>query len=171
MILCLYINDILIFGSDMQIINDIKHFLSQNFDMEGLGQANLILNSKILKNNDGYVLSQTYYIEKIVEKFYDPNYLPVFTPNDPNRHLKKNISHPVLQKKYAQIIGSLEILTNYTKSNIACEVNRLSKYTSNPDESHWASLGKVQRYLKGTIAYDVHYNGFPPVLEGYTNAN
>jgi len=36
-ILCLYVDDILIFGSDMQIINDIKYFLSQNFDMKDLG--------------------------------------------------------------------------------------------------------------------------------------
>ena len=70
----------MIFDSDMQIINDIKYFLSQNFDMKDLGQADLILNTKILKNNDGYVLSQSHYMEKIIEKFYDPNCLPVFTP-------------------------------------------------------------------------------------------
>jgi len=91
MILCLYVDDILIFGSDMQIIKDIKYFLSQNFDMKDLGQTNLILNTKILKNNDEYV-------EKILEKFYDPNYLPIFTPYDPNLHIKKNTSHPVMQR-------------------------------------------------------------------------
>ena len=68
-ILCLYVDDILIFGSDMQIINDIKNFLSQNFDMKDLGQADLIFSTKILKNNDGYVLSQSHYIEKSLRNF------------------------------------------------------------------------------------------------------
>jgi len=60
--------------------------------MKDLGQADLILNTKILKNDDGYVLSQSHYIEK----FYDLNYLHVFTPYDSNLHLKKNKSHHVL---------------------------------------------------------------------------
>ena len=130
MILYLYVDDILIFDSDMQIIKDIKYFLSQNFDMKDLGQTNLILNSKILKNNDGYVLSQSHYIDKILEKFYDLNYLPVFTPYDPNLHIKKNTSHPAMQREYAQIIGSLGFLTKYTIPNIAYSVNKLSRYTS-----------------------------------------
>ena len=70
----------------MQMINDIKYFLSQNFDMKDVGQADLILNTKILKNDDGYDLSQSHYIEKIFEKFYDLNCQPVFTPYDPNMH-------------------------------------------------------------------------------------
>jgi len=95
--ICLYVDDILIFGSDIQIINNIKYFLSQNFDMKDLGQVDLILNTKIFKNNDGYVLSQSHYIEKILEKFYNPNCLSVFTLYDPNLYLNKNTSHHVLQ--------------------------------------------------------------------------
>jgi len=62
-------------------------------------------------------------------------------------------------------------LTNYTRPDIPYVVNRLSIYTSNPDESHWTTLERVLRYLKGAIAYDLHYNGFPSVLEGYLDAN
>jgi hypothetical protein len=31
---CLYVDDILIFGTDIDVINDAKLFLSQNFDMK-----------------------------------------------------------------------------------------------------------------------------------------
>jgi len=37
-ILCLYVNDILIFGTSIDEINDVKSFLSQNFDMKDLGK-------------------------------------------------------------------------------------------------------------------------------------
>ena len=155
----------------LHIINDIKYFLSQNSDIKDLGQTDLILNTKILKNNDGYVLSQAHYIEKILEKFFDSNCPFVSTPYDPNLHLKKNTGHYVLQREYAQIIQSLEFLTNYTRSDIAYAVNKLSRYTSNPDESHWTALKVVLSYLKGTIAYGLYYKGFSSILEGYLDAN
>jgi len=60
-------------------------------------------------------------------------------------------------------------LTKYTIPNIAYSVNKLSRYTSNPDERHWTALERVMRYLKGTIAYDLHYDKFSSVLEGYSD--
>ena len=71
----------------------------------------------------------------------------------------------MLQREYAQIIRSLGILINYTRPDIAYAVNRLSRYTSNPVESHWTVLEKVMRYLKETMTYGLHYNGYPSVLK------
>ena len=69
-ILCLYVDDILIFGTDLEIINKIKEFLSQNFDMKDLGEAELILNTKIIRDDNRIALSQSHYVEKILKKFY-----------------------------------------------------------------------------------------------------
>jgi hypothetical protein len=38
-ILCLYIEDILIFGINIDIINKVKSFLTKSFDMKDLGEA------------------------------------------------------------------------------------------------------------------------------------
>jgi hypothetical protein len=35
-IICLYVIDILIFGTNINVINDIKSFMSQHFDMKDL---------------------------------------------------------------------------------------------------------------------------------------
>ena len=35
------------------MINDVKLFLSQNFDMKDLGEANVILNIKLIKGEMG----------------------------------------------------------------------------------------------------------------------
>jgi hypothetical protein len=35
-ILCLYVDDILIFGTNIDIINEVKSFLSKSFDMKDL---------------------------------------------------------------------------------------------------------------------------------------
>jgi hypothetical protein len=42
--LCLYVDGILIFGSSLKVIEEVKKFLSSNFKMKDLGEADVILN-------------------------------------------------------------------------------------------------------------------------------
>jgi hypothetical protein len=56
-IMCLYVDDILIFGIDLEAIMETKVFLSKNFDMKDLGEADVILNIKLIKGEDGITLS------------------------------------------------------------------------------------------------------------------
>ena len=52
-ILCLYVDDILIFGSSLKVIKEVKEFLSNNFEIKDLGDADVILNIKLLREGDG----------------------------------------------------------------------------------------------------------------------
>jgi hypothetical protein len=57
-ILCLYVDDILIFGMSLELIKEVKDFLSQKFEMKDLGEADVILNIKLIKGeNCGVTLS------------------------------------------------------------------------------------------------------------------
>ena len=55
-IICLYVYDLLIFGTSHNVVHDIKCFLASKFDMKILVGANAILGIKILKDNDYNVL-------------------------------------------------------------------------------------------------------------------
>jgi hypothetical protein len=68
-IICLYVDDILIFWTNLELINDVKSFLSQNFDMKDLGVAAVILNIKLIRGEDGITLLQSHYVEKILSHF------------------------------------------------------------------------------------------------------
>jgi hypothetical protein len=48
-ILCLYVDDILIFGTSLYVINEVKTFLCQWFDIKDMGEADVILNIKLIK--------------------------------------------------------------------------------------------------------------------------
>ena len=48
-ILCLYVNDILIFDNNMYFINNVKSFLSSNFDIKDFGPVDVILGIKLIK--------------------------------------------------------------------------------------------------------------------------
>jgi hypothetical protein len=90
-ILCLYVDDILIFGLSLKVIEDVKKFLSSNFEMKDLGEADVILNIKLLREGDGGVtLLQSHYVEKVLSRvcFSDCQAAP--TPYNPNVLLRKN---------------------------------------------------------------------------------
>ncbi|KAL0537256.1 hypothetical protein IC582_026232 [Cucumis melo] len=169
-LICLYVDDMLIFGN-MKLITDTKLFLSSHFEMEDLGETDVILGVKIRKNKTNMSLCQSHYVEKILKKFDSFDVSPVRTPFNAIKHLKKNKGDNVSQLEYAKIIGSVMYLMNYTRPDIAYAVSRLSRYTHNPDRYHWDALRHLLRYLKGTIDYYLHFNKFPVVLEGYCDAN
>ena len=90
-IICLYVDDMLIFESNLHVINDVKSILSENFDMKDLGEANVILGIKITITRKGISLYQSHYIEKIIKKdnYFDSK--PTCTSYDSSVKLFKTL--------------------------------------------------------------------------------
>jgi hypothetical protein len=89
-ILCLYVDDILIFGTNIDIINEVMSFLSKIFDMKDLREAGVILNIKLIKEDNGITLSQSHYVKKILSQFGFMDSKPSPTPYDPSVTMRKN---------------------------------------------------------------------------------
>ena len=153
------------------MVHSTKRFLASQFDMKDMGEAKVILDVKIIRMGDSIMLSQEHYVEKILKRFGHFDAKPVSTPYDANTHLMKNKGDPVGQAEYAQIIGSLMHLMNFSRPDIAYAVCRLSRYTHNPNNDHWSTIARLMKYLRGTMNYGILYSGFPAVLEGYNDAN
>jgi hypothetical protein len=170
--MCLYVDDILIFGTNLNVIEEVKSFLSQSFEMKDMGVANVILNNKLLKKgNGGVTLVQSYYVEKILSRFGYSDCKSVPTPYDPSVMLRKNRRITRDQLRYSQIIGSLMYLASTTRPHISFVVRKPSKFVSNLGDEHWKALERVTHYLKGTTSYGIHYAGYPKVLQGYSDSN
>ncbi|KAJ9557266.1 hypothetical protein OSB04_011880 [Centaurea solstitialis] len=141
-IICLYADDMLIFGTDQDQVDKTKEFLSSKFDMKDMGEADVILGIKIIR-----------------------------TPMDPTVKLMPNKGVTVNQLEYSRAIGSLMYAMLSTRPDIAFAVGKLSRYTHNPGLIHWQAINRVFKYLKGTMDYGLTYSGFPSVLEGYSDAS
>ena len=85
-IICLYVDDMLILGIDMNVVKNTKDLLSLNFDMKDLGEVDVVLGIKIIRNSEGIILSQSQYVEKVLKKFNHFDCDPVRTPYDPSIH-------------------------------------------------------------------------------------
>ena len=84
MIICLYVDDMLIFGPNVNVINETKIFLSSKFEMKDLGEADVILRVKIKRTANGFSLCLSHYIEKMLKNFDYFNVNLVRTPYDPS---------------------------------------------------------------------------------------
>ena len=61
------INDMLILGTNIEIIKSTKKMLSNRFDIKDLGVADVILGIKITRTPDGISLSQSHYVDKMIK--------------------------------------------------------------------------------------------------------
>ncbi|GJR49955.1 zinc finger, CCHC-type containing protein [Tanacetum coccineum] len=143
-IICLYVDDMLIFDTDQVHVDLTKEFLSSRFSMKDMREADVILGIKIKHESNGIAISQSRYIEKVLKKFNYFDCIPVSTPMDKSEKLMPNNGQAVSQLEYSRVVGFLMYAMTCTRSDIAFVVGKLSRLT---------------------------YTGYPSVLEGYTDAS
>ena len=136
-IVCLYVDDMLIMSKEIDDINATKCMLSNNFDTKDLRVADLILGVRIIKTPQRLALSQSHYIEKALDKFNYLNFNVVKPSIDLSCTFKKNEGQSDSHFEYARVLGILMYIMNCTRPDIACAISKLSRYTSNPNQIHW----------------------------------
>ena len=66
--LVLYVDDILLIGNDIELLNSVKAYLNNSFSMKDLGEAAYILGIKIYRDRSRRLiaLSQSTYLDKVL---------------------------------------------------------------------------------------------------------
>ncbi|GJY77377.1 zinc finger, CCHC-type containing protein [Tanacetum coccineum] len=124
-IICLYVDDMLIFGTDQVQVDLTKEFLSSRFSMKDMGEADVILGIRIKHESNGIAISQSHYIEKVLKKFNYFDCTPVSTPMDTSEKLMPNNGQAVSQLEYSRVIGCLMYAMTCTRPDIAFAVGKL----------------------------------------------
>ena len=83
--LVLYVDDILIIGNDIGMMQGVKAYLCKNFSMKDLCEASYILGIKLYKDREKKLigLSQSTYVDKILDMY---NFSNCKTVNIPFRY-------------------------------------------------------------------------------------
>jgi hypothetical protein len=169
--LWLYVDGILIFETSLDMFKEVNIFLCQSFDIKDLDEADVILNIKLIKGENQITLTQSHYVENVLNHFGFKDNKPSPTPYDLSLILWKNKRINTDQLRYSQIIRSPMYLASATRSDISFAIRKLSQFTSNPGDGHWHALELVMHYLAGIMDYRIYYSRYPLVLEGYSDAN
>ncbi|KAL5787036.1 hypothetical protein ACOSP7_003985 [Xanthoceras sorbifolium] len=179
-ILLLYVDDMLVAGSDMQEIMNLKRELSKQFAMKDLGAAKQILGMRIKRDTKSgtLLLSQAEYIKKVLSRFNIQDAKPVSTPLGIHFRLSKEQSPKTEEERthmakvpYASAIGSLMYAMVCTRPDIAQAVGVVSRYMNNPGKIHWEAVKWILRYLRGTTNKTLCFKGGDTTLTGYVDAD
>jgi hypothetical protein len=171
-ILVVYVDDIVITGSDKEGIQILINHLSSSFLTKYLGKLRYFLGIEVARSKAGISLSQRKYTLDILQ---DTGYLgskPVATPMESNLKLMPDegdfIDDP---DTYRRLVGKLIYLT-ITRPDISYAVSVVSQFMTNPRVPHMNAVIHILKYLKNAPGRGLFYRSSGHLrIEGYTDAD
>lgn len=146
--LLVYVDDILLGGTNIAEIEKVTLLLKQQFKIRDLGQPKYFLGVEISRSNQGIYLCQRKYALEIIEENGLLGCKPLTIPMEQNHKLSKEQGEPLKSStNYRKIVGKLIYLT-FTRPGISYAVNVLSQYMQAPTEEHLQAAYRVIKYLK-----------------------
>ena len=156
-ILVVYVDDILITGSDVTEASRLSAALARAFEIKALGPLRYFLGLEVAYSSRGIFVSQQHYTVDLLKLTGMTDCAPVRTPIDPNVKLGDGgDSPPVNHYRYQQLVRKLIYLT-HTRPDISFAVHLLSQFMHAPHEIHRQAAHRVLAYLKGCPGKGLHF--------------
>ncbi|KAH9689176.1 retrovirus-related pol polyprotein from transposon RE1 [Citrus sinensis] len=163
LLVLVYVDDIIVTGSDSTQIQQVITNLQTTFALKDLGELHYFLGIQVTKTATGLHLSQTKYIADLLNKVKMQDCTPCSTPMAANVPLTKTDSDLFANATlYRSTIGALQYAT-LTRPEIAFLVNKLSQFLAAPTTNHWQACKRILRYLKGTLHMGLQYSNQGPL--------
>ena len=166
-----YIDDIIIKGSDSQAVHYFIDQLQNVFPIKDLGELSYFLGVEALRNQAGLHMRQTKYITDLLNNTYMLGARPLRCPSSSGSKLSstavERLENPT---EYRQVVGALQYCT-ITRPDISYSVNQLCQFMHSPRELHWIAIKRVLRYLKGTIEFGLLYTPGTITMHAYCDFN
>ncbi|CAH9104519.1 unnamed protein product, partial [Cuscuta europaea] len=154
-LVCLYVDDLLIAGSNEDHIGEFKRSLKSEFEMTDIGGLAYFLGMEFVQTKDGILIHHKKYAEDILERFEMKNCNPAVTPCETNLKLGNNEEgKPVNPTIFRQMVGSLRYLCS-TRPDITYVVGFISRFMEKPKTSHLIAAKRILRYIKGTSDFGI----------------
>ena len=151
--LIVYVDDIVITGSDQDGIQKLKQHLFNHFQTKDLGKLKYSLGIEIAQSNSGVVIFQMKYTLDILTDTGMLDCKPVDTPMDMNVKLVPSQGELLRDLgRYRRLLCKLNYLT-ITRPNISFPVNVVSQFLQSPCGSHWDAAVRILRYVKRTSGH------------------
>ena len=147
LIISIYVDDILVTGSNDDAVRQFKMQMREVFEMNDLGEMSYFLSMKIKQTSKGIFISQRKYAGEILKKFEIENNKFVSTPAVQREKLKKEDgSSPFDSSIYRSLVGCLLYLCGI-RPNILFATSVLSRFMHSPTELHFKVVKSVLRYI------------------------
>lgn len=171
-IVFVYVDDIMVTGSSLALIQSFIRSLQQKFALKDLGRLHFFLGIEVQPHSNGMHLSQSKYIKDVLARANMLHSNPYPSPMVPNTALSRFDGDPCEDPHlYRSIVGALQYAT-LTRPDIAFAVNKVSQFMQSPMTLHWAAVKRILRYLKGSITHGIFLRPASPFsLDAYSDAD
>uniref|UniRef100_A0A3Q7F6Z0 Reverse transcriptase Ty1/copia-type domain-containing protein n=1 Tax=Solanum lycopersicum TaxID=4081 RepID=A0A3Q7F6Z0_SOLLC len=167
-----YVDDIVLTGTDTIEITKLKMYLDKTFKIKDLGRLHYFLGMEILDTARGVLISQRKFVLDLLKEYECSNYTSLSSPLDPNVKLRANegasLSDPTY---YRKLVGKLNFLTN-TRMDIAFSVQQLSQFMQDPRLPHLQAAFHLLRYIKQDPSLGVYLSrNFDCTMRAYCDSD
>ena len=165
-------DDLLVTGSNIELIQQFKEDMMRVFEMTGLGEMSYFLIIEIKQRQNEIFICQKKYAEEILKKFHMGNCKSMSTPMCQKEKLcKDDGTTKVDEFEYRSLVGCLMYLTT-TRPDIMYAVSVLSRFMNCANESHLRAAKRVLKYVKGSVSFGVKFCLTPSFeLQGYSDSD
>uniref|UniRef100_A0A3Q7EXN8 Reverse transcriptase Ty1/copia-type domain-containing protein n=1 Tax=Solanum lycopersicum TaxID=4081 RepID=A0A3Q7EXN8_SOLLC len=156
-VILVYVDDMLVIGSNLGLIEHTKAILHKAFKIKDLGDLKFFLGMEFSRSAKGILMNQMKYALEIISDLGLGNAKPAWTPLEANvrltiqelDHLTGEVDDELFEDKeqYQRLIGKMLYLT-MTRPNIAYSVQTFSQFLLQPKRSHWEAAVRVMKYIK-----------------------
>ncbi|KAJ4761435.1 hypothetical protein LUZ62_071810 [Rhynchospora pubera] len=172
LLVLVYVDDIIITGSDSKAVHSCISLLQQHFALKDLGPIHYFLGLEAKRSAQGLHLSQTKYILDLLTRLNMVNAKPCTTPMATDISLMIGDSEPFDDPHlYRSVVGALQYAT-LTRPDLSYAVNKVSQFMHNPTTNQWAAVKRILRYLCGSITHGLFISkGSPLELHAFSDAD
>lgn len=146
----MYVDDIVITGYDLQLIEQLQQRLEFSFHMKDLGLLQYFLGLEIQHCSNGTLFYQHKYTQELLSLVGLQDSNSVLTPMEVNLKLHRANGDPLSDPSlYRQLVDSFNYLT-IIRPDISFAVQQVSQFMQAPCQTHLAVVCLLLRYLKRT---------------------
>ncbi|GKA37146.1 retrovirus-related pol polyprotein from transposon TNT 1-94 [Tanacetum coccineum] len=172
LIVSIYVDDLIITGSTLDLIEQFKVSMKSEFEMSDMGEMRFFLGVEVIQSEDGIHLNQRKYAREILERFNMEDCNSVRSPMVPGCKLvKDDLSGFVDATMYKQMVGCIMYLAA-TRPDIMYVAGQLCRYMETPTKQHMAAMKRLFRYIQGTRELGIFYRkGGSDQLVAYSDSD
>lgn len=158
-----FVDDILIVGSDENLIIQLKTQLHHTFKTKDIGLASSYLGLHIEQNvHKGFTnLDQISYLKHVLKTFNMLECKGVSTPLDSNFNsqilLKDKSENVEIENRCRKLIGYVMYAMIGTRPDLCISISILSRFQNCASNDLWKYLKRILRYIKETINLNLTY--------------
>ena len=170
-----HIDDLLIFGPDIQAITTLREALGKKVEISDLGDVSYYLGIEVTRDRakKSLCMSQQKFIEEILQRFGKTALKPTKTPAEQGIRLEKSHENaPEADiKLFQQQIGSLMYLMTSTRPDLSFAVGQCARFMSNPSPEHFKALNRIWQYLNYSKKFTLRFCPQKLTLQGFVDAD